>query len=243
MNTDNIRNKWDKYGKIALVGLGALVISPIIFMVVKGIVGLAIAGIVGLVVVNAAPVLSMKLANWKVKGIVSEAKENPIETMVNLLAEKKKAFDSFKIAVENAATAKKDFAQKCSQFSKKYPARAHEFEVQLAAMTQLVEKKVQALQDAKASIDLGYVKLDEMRAYWEMSQAAQEANAAAGMDTGDMYERLKADTAVDAVFESVNRAFAELEVAAALQEPRALENNPSEGITFSTVPTESKVKV
>jgi hypothetical protein len=49
-----------------------------------------------------------------------------------------------------------------------------------------------------------------------MSQAAQAANAAAGMDTGDQFERLKADTACDAVFESMNRAFAELEVAASL---------------------------
>ena len=65
-------------------------------------------------------------------------------------------------------------------------------------------------------LEEGHNKLDEMKAYWDMSQAAQDANKAAGMDTGDQFERLKADTAVDAVFESMNRAFAELEVAAAL---------------------------
>jgi hypothetical protein len=50
-----------------------------------------------------------------------------------------------------------------------------------------------------------------------MSQAAQEANKKAGMSTGDQFEKLKADTAVDAVFDSMNRAFAQLEVAAALE--------------------------
>lgn len=78
-----------------------------------------------------------------------------------------------------------------------------------------------------------------MKAYYEMSQAAQEANRAAGMDTGDIYQQLKLDTACDAVFESVNRAFAELEVAATLSQP-ALGNESS---PFISTTLDAKTKV
>jgi hypothetical protein len=85
-------------------------------------------------------------------------------------------------------------------------------------MTDLVARKKTALAEAKKSLEDGDLKLEEMKAYWEMSKDAIEANRAAGMDTGDAFEKLKADTACDAVFESMNAAFAQLEVAAALED-------------------------
>lgn len=226
MNIADRRAKIQKWATVGLIGLIGLVVSPIIFLTIKGLIGLAIAALIGLTMVTFAPWVSMKFANWKVKAIVHEAGENPIETMVNLLAAKRQAFETFKENVTNAVTARDNFKEKCIEFAKCYPNRAAEFNKQLENMTELVERKKRALADAQDSLEAGQHKLDEMRAYWEMSQAAQQANAAAGMDTGDMYEKLKADTAVDAVFASMNKAFAQLEVAA------ALDNNP--GISYNS---------
>ena len=241
MNIEQKRAKYKTWFNVGLVALAALIVSPIIFLVVKGMLGLIVAAVIGLAAVNIAPLVSMKLANWKVNGIVSEAKENPIETMVNLLVEKRKAFELFRDSVETAVTAAKNFEQKCKTFSVQYPNRAAEFNQQLKAMQQLVERKKQALQAAQAMLVDGDHKLTEMRAYWDMSQAAQEANKAAGMDIGDAYAQLKSDTAVDSVFESLNRAFAELEVAAALDGVQVLENNPS--VSLNTINVSSKVSV
>ncbi len=236
MNIEQTRAKYDKYIKIGLIVVGALVVSPIIFLVVKGMIGLIIATGVGLVAVNVAPIFSMKLANWKVKGIVAEAKANPIETMINLLAEKKEAFKAFKESVETAVTAFKTFKRQTDDFALKYPARAPEFNKQVADMGVLVTRKVEALKDAQRMIAVGEEKLVEMRAYWEMSQAAISANKAAGMDTGDMYEALKSSTAVDAVWENMNQAFAELEIAAALSTP-AISDAPSPTLKHKNVIT------
>lgn len=228
MLADNTDLKRKKLATAVTWGLGitgAVVVSPIIFLAVKGAVGVALAGTLGLAIVNFAPVVAMKFANWKIKAIKAEAKANPIETLQNLLIEKEKAFEDFKVSVSAAKTAQKDFEDKVVQFKQKYPARAAEFEAQVVAMRGLVEKKVRALKDAQQAIKVGYDKLDEMKAYWEMSQAAQRANAAANLDTGDMYEKLKVDTACDAVFESMNKAFAEVEIAAALDAP-AVETAP-----------------
>lgn len=213
LKRENVK-KWASYGLIGLVGL---FVSPIIFLAIKGLVGLIIAGVVGMGMVTFTPWLAMKFANWKVKSIMAEAKENPIETMINLLAAKKHAFDEFRTNVENSAAARDTFKQKCDSFAKKYPARAVEFQTQLERMADLVERKTFALIEAKKSIAEGEHKLEEMQAYWEMSKDAIALNKAAGMDTGDMFEKLKADTACDAVFESMNRAFAQLEVASALE--------------------------
>jgi hypothetical protein len=216
MDTEAQRAKVKKWATIGLVGLVGLIVSPIIFLAIQGLVGLVIAGVVGLSIVTFTPWMTMKFANWKVRAIMSEAKENPIETMINLLAAKQIAFKEFQVNVTTAVTARNSFKSKIETFAAKYPARAPEFKTQLVRMTDLVERKKKALNDAEHMLQEGQNKLEEMKAYWDMSQAAQAANKAAGMDTGDQFERLKSDTAVDAVFESMNRAFAELEVAAAL---------------------------
>lgn len=225
-------------GGIAAAGL---IVAPFVFTAIGGMIGLAVAGAVGFVLVNLTPWFAQKVTNWKynlneserinqIKKVEKKAEENPIETMRVLLLDKAKAFGTFQATVENAVTAREAFAKKCESFSRKYPARAAEFNKQLTNITMMVEAKKNALSEAKQSLDEAAHKFEEMKAYWDMSQAAQQANQAAGMDTGDMYERLKADTACEAVFESVNRAFAQLEVAATLSESDALSYNPSEVI-------------
>jgi ribosome-binding protein aMBF1 (putative translation factor) len=240
MDITTRKAKIQKWATVGLIGLAGLIVSPIVFLAIKGLVGLAIAAVLGLAIVTFTPWVSMKFANWRVKAIMHEAGENPIETMINLLVAKREAFETFKENVTNAVTARDSFKQKCQEFAKKYPARANEFNQQLANMTELVERKKQALADAQQTLEVGQHKLEEMKAYWDMSQAAQEANRAAGMDTGDLYEKLKADTAVDAVFESMNKAFAQLEVAAALDDAPGISYNKAETLEI-TVDRKQKV--
>lgn len=216
MDIDLKRAKVKKWATVGLIGATGLVVSPVIFMAVGGIVGIAAAGVAGLTIVTFTPWVTMKFANWKVKAIMAEATENPIETMINLIAAKNAAFKVFKADVESAIAARTAFKQKCESFALKYPARAAEFQTQLANMSNLVEQKKTALRNAQTTLEDGEHKLEEMKAYWDMSQVAIEANKAAGMDTGDIFEKLKADTACDSVFASMNRAFAQLEVAASL---------------------------
>ena len=157
-----------------------------------------------------------------------------------------KAVKEFEDNVTRSVAARDTFKAKIEKFSQKYPARAQEFKVQLQRMATLVEKKKDALHAANASLKEGDLKLEEMKAYWDMSQTAQELNAAAGMDTGDSWEKLKADTACEAVFESMNLAFAQLEVAAMLEvseEPKAIAHNPSDVLEISAIDVTQKVKV
>jgi len=221
------RDRMKKWLSIAGLGVVGFLVAPIIFLTIQGIVGLAIAGAVGFTLVSLAPWFALKVANWKyrlidaekvehIKKVTGAAAENPIETLTALLHAKRQAFETFKESVTQAATARDNFKLKVEKFAKRYPHRAAEFQRQLDRMIDLVERKKAALNDARKTLEDGDMKLEEMKAYWEMSKDAIEANRAAGMDTGDAFEKLKADTACDAVFESMNTAFAQLEVAAAL---------------------------
>lgn len=216
--------KWATVGGIGAIGL---IVSPFVFLAIGGIVGLAVAAATGFLLVSFAPVFATMVTNVKYRALDAEkvrhiekisaaANANPIETLHALLIAKKAAFVEFRTSVEQAAAARDNFKGKVVKFKEKYPARAPEFEAQLARVTDLVTRKKKALGEAQQSLADGDMKLEEMKAYYEMSKDAIEANRAAGMDTGDAFEKLKADTACDAVFESMNLAFAQLEVAAAL---------------------------
>ena len=230
INADEVVAKRDKmktWLTVAGIGVVGLVAAPFVMLAIGGIIGLAVAAGIAVTCVTLAPVVSLKLANWKYRLVDAEkvshiskvtkaAEENPIETLTALLIAKKQAYNVFKASVTQAVTARSNFKDKVAKFKEKYPARAVEFEAQLSRMTDLVERKKKALNEAQVSLEDGDNKLEEMKAYYEMSKDAIEANRAAGMDTGDAFEKLKADTACDAVFESMNMAFAQLEVAAAL---------------------------
>lgn len=219
----NLMN-WVKW--IGFLAIG-FVVSPFIFLSIKGLIGLAVAAMVGFTVIQFIPVFAQMIANLKyrvldaekvrhIKGVVGAASENPIETLQTLLIAKKKAFSEFVTSVENAVSARATFKSKVEKFKQRYPERAQEFEKQLERVTDLVERKKKALQEAQQSLNDGDMKLEEMKAYYEMSKDAIEANRAAGMDTGDAFEKLKMDTACDSVFETMNTAFAQLEIAATL---------------------------
>jgi len=221
------RDKFSGWIKIAALGVVGLLVAPFIMLAIGGLFGLAIAAAVAFTLVQLAPWFALKIANWKyrlmdaekvehIQKVTAAAEQNPIETLTALLIAKKQAYQVFKASVTQAITARSNFKDKVEKFKVKYPARAHEFETQLARMTDLVERKKKALTEAQTTLEDGDNKLEEMKAYYEMSKDAIEANRAAGMDTGDAFEKLKADTACDAVFESMNMAFAQLEVAAAL---------------------------
>lgn len=227
--------KWATLGGIAVAGF---LVAPFVLISIGGIIGAATALGAGFVLVSLSPWFALKVSNWKYRLIENEktqhiskvaaaAAENPIETLQNILVENRKSFDRFKQSVTNAVTARDGFKQKVDTFKKQFPHRAPEFEAKLQQMTAKIERKKVALGEAKEQLEIGEAKLQEMKAYWEMSQAMQQANKDAGLDSDDAFMQLKMDTAVDAVFESMNKAFAQLEV-----EDHLADEKPAEGIEF-----------
>lgn len=220
MNTIDLkRARWAAGAKWALAAGAVLVVSPIVFLLVKGLVGLIVAGVLGMAIVNFAPVLAMKFANWKVKAIRAEAAANPVETLLNVFHQRERALGEFARSITAFRAEVAGFGDKVETFAAQFPQDAEKFRAQLAGMKRVLEVRETRYRQAKKELEVFDKEIARANAIWQMSQAAQRLNLAAGLDTGDVYERIKTETAVESVQASLNKAFSDLETAL-LDEPQ-----------------------
>ena len=140
-----------------------------------------------------------------------QAAENPIETAVT----QSQAFKERGVQQLNAITAYgtevNNFETMTQGFAKKYPDQAQRYKQQLDVMKQALQFKQKKYSELQQNIRLMDEQIEFLRANWKMSQALQKANALAGVDTEDPMAQLKTDAAIDAVVNSINRAFAEMD--------------------------------
>jgi hypothetical protein len=196
---------------------GALIAGPTLFILLANLAGALIAavgsGIIVLATINLAPVIAMKFANWKVKGIVHEAKTNPIETMVNQAAARKVALDRTKQSITSTRVEVTTFKRKADIMSKKYPAEAATFQEQAAKMERLLLYRVEKWTKAQDELRAYYDTIEKARAMWEMSLEAQKLNKLAGVQEDVFMEKLKTDVSLESVNKSLELAFSEMESA------------------------------
>lgn len=202
-----------KLVKWGIYALGILVAAPLALYLLKGIIALALAGVAGLAAIYLAPVAEMKVRNLQVKMVAAEATTNPIETLLNQLADKQRAAGEFAQRITDFRTEVKNFAGKFDGYKKQYPEDAPQFEAQLATMQQLLHYREERYQEVKVELDNFSHAIERAKAMWDMSQAAQRMNKAAGKQAGDVFEKIKTDAAIDSVMKSVNSAFSQMETA------------------------------
>jgi predicted metal-dependent hydrolase len=197
--------------KWAIIAAGVAIAAPAALLVLKGLVALLTAAVVGLGAIYLAPVVAMKFANQKVKMIVQEAQANPIETLINQLADKRRDAQRFADSITDFRTEVKNFEVKTVAFAKQYPEDAPRFQSQLDTMKQLLAFRESRYKQVQDELTKFANAIDRAKAMWEMSQAAQQMNKIAGRQASDTFEQIKTDAAVDSVMRSVNKAFSEME--------------------------------
>lgn len=223
---------------------GAVVVSPFIFLAVKGAVGLAIAGAVGLGIINFAPVVSMKFANWKLKAIKHEAKTNPIETLQNVSVKKKVDLNLFAEKIRTFSGRVRSFSDKVDGLKVKFPQDAKKFDEQLAQLNALLAARKAKYKAAQEALEKFDHEIERAQAIWEVALAAKDATQAAGGNAeADALERIKAETAVGAVQDELNAQLSELETAL-LEEPPETKSLPpkAEVTTIDITPAKEKVR-
>ena len=211
LNADQRKARLASLAKWGLGLVGAILIAPFIFLAVKGIVGLAAAMVIGLGIIHGAPVLGMKFANWKLKAIKYEASRNPVETMQEVFREKSAAVEVFARRVEDFATEVRNFADKLGQFKKDFPDEADKFVENLAVMERGLSERKRRLEEARQELTRFRSEIRKVDGIWQMSLAANKMHRAAGMTEDSFMQRIKTETAIDAVQSSLNRALSQLE--------------------------------
>ncbi len=243
-----------KQRKIAMIKWGitivaVAVLAPVAWLAVSGMVGIALAAGIGLVGINAAPVLALKAANMKTRAIDAERVENiekvsnaaavnPIETLIQQSQEKRQASDQFRTAITMFRTEVKNFSDQIAGFAKEYPDDVERFKIQLSAMNKLLSFREDRYKQLQSELDNFDSAIKRAQAMWKMSQAAQKMNKLAGVELGDPFEKIKADSAINSVMTSMNKAFAEMETALLdnkeVQQAQMIENNASPVLEIET---------
>ena len=193
--------------------IAAVVIAPFVFLAVKGIVGLAIAMAVGVSLQQLAPVFGMKIANWKMKLIVSEASANPIETMQNLYLEKSKELSDADQHIVDFETEIGNFDDQMATFQKQYPSEAASYETLSSKMHEaLADMKTQQTAARKELKNFDQ-QITKAKAIYQMSLAAQKVAKLSASAESQVYAKIKETVAFDAVRTQLNRSFANLNLA------------------------------
>lgn len=190
--------------------IGAALISPVVFLAVKGIIGLAIAAAVGTATVQLAPVFSMKLANVRMKMLMSEASKNPIETLENRYADKAIELRRAAANIVEFETAVRNYDDKLAGFKVKYPQEAAGFQETSDKMhIGLQNMKTQQVASRK-SLELAAQEIEKAKAIWDMSLAALQVTKFSKSAEQEVFEKIKRETALDSVSAQLNRSFASL---------------------------------
>lgn len=233
-----------KYGVIIL---GVILITPVAIGFINGAITLMVAGVVGAIgfgMIGLAPVAALKFANFKeraiqqenvdnIKKIKSAAQENPIPTLYLDLDNRQKEAANFEDRVaKNDALYKKNI-RKTNEFIKQYsendPAITT-LKEQLQLHEQAIKAQVAQLDVVKKSVAEYESTVKRADDLWEISKGIQEANEILE-NQQDIFSRIRKDTALDAVENSVNLAFSQMRMSLVGKEkdvtplPNALEVN------------------
>jgi hypothetical protein len=214
MDDNEIRRQrlaaWLKWG---LGMVGAVIVSPFVFLAVKGIVGLAIAAAVGFVVVQLAPVFATMIANWRIKLLVAEVEANPIETMHNLYIEKTKELERADVNIVEFETEIGNFEGQLGAFKEQYPAEAASYQALDDKMrSALADMKTQQSEARRALVDFN-LKIRKAEAIYKMAAAAQRVTQLSRSAEAQVFAQIKEQVAFDSVRSQLNRSFASLNLA------------------------------
>lgn len=229
-------------------GLGlvaAAVIAPVIFLAVQGIVGLGLALLAGAVIINLAPVVSLKLATWRVGGMKAIARSNPIEVREKIALDRHAALEERLRSITAYASEVRGFAGEISKLEEQYPQDAAQFKAQLETCTRLLEHQRDEYRKATVALKEFEAATSRARARWKVAQSALRMQRLSGQQADTAMEKILADESLDSVQSAMDNAFAGLEssilqIEASRASTPALTHQPAEVIDL---PLASKKEV
>ena len=200
---------------VGLLGV-CLVLGPLATTIAAGLGALAalLVGAAGIFTVwKFLPWFAMKIGNWRLKAIKSEAMKNPVETLQNQLVEKQMALEAFKEQIRVFAGQILTFGDQVKQYVKEGLEDAPVYVEQLGKMKKLLEMRQERYQQAKQTLSEFTETIQRTDRKWKMACAAAAMNEAAGQIEGDVFDKICIETALDSVQQKLNQSFADLEIA------------------------------
>lgn len=230
------------------IGLGAAaLLAPYVALAIGGIVGIGVAIVLGLIIVHFSPTISSILANQALKLLKWDVRKNPVTTMENILLRGRERYEEQAKMVKTYAGAVSTFETHVKTLAKDFPEDAANLQGRLDDMKRMLAFKYAAQRNLNAEL-LKYEKqIDRARALWAAAQAGEAVDALSGVMTKKQaIDRIKNDTAIQAIEDSLNRSSAQLDYAVNMQElpkePEALQLITDQSVVPLNVRVSEKVR-
>lgn len=194
---------------VLMIGAG-LLFAPVAVAAIGGLIGLGIAALIAIVGINAAPVVSMKLANWRMRAIMDEARAHPIETMLAIYVDNMGTIKAADDKIRSLAARLLDFRGKAEGFSQRYPQRAAQYNQMITNMQKVLDRWVAKQKTAKVNAKLYNDKIEEAKAVYEMGKEAAGLQELAGDAEKEVNQNILKQVSFDEVNHTFNLAVAEL---------------------------------
>ena len=234
---DEFQDKYKRYTNIAKyggLGVAAIVVVPLLFTVsfaVLSTMAVASAAIIsafvtaalGMAFVNFLPVMAMKFANWKLKGLKAEARANPIETAQNQLLDWSRNLDDYKDETAERIAQYNALREETIEVAKTDPEGAATFQSRLDSFEQEIKDREENIRTMVDQLDEATAKVQKAAKLWKLEQqfvkSLSPTEAKASLDRIVLNEaldevmRVTQNTAsrmrVDAIVSSQKRAIKE----------------------------------
>lgn len=208
-----IDQKKAKLIKYAIIGVCCAVAAPAALVVLKGVIALAAAAVVAGGSIFFAPVIAHKMSIQRIKAVVKDAEENPIENLQAEFIQMQKDVTDFEREVKNYAAAVSNFAQQTDEYKQKYPADARMFEEQLQAYRVKQAFKEEKYKVALANLAAFEDIVNRAKAMWKMAKISERMSEIDGHKAEDVFSKIRVETSLDAVRQATYQSFAEVRVA------------------------------
>jgi hypothetical protein len=213
MNDDQKRERFATAAKWAIGLGGALAFSVIALKVIAGIVGFVAAFVLGSVSLALGPVFSRKLANWKYKLQVNEAKENPIETRRNNETSARARLEAAKSNISKMKAELSNFhdmIKKIVQEDGEEAAKASKDTYDTLAAK--IDKMVEKVEEGYEELDAHMKETGRLEREIEMAMAGERLKGLMGEAEEKVMQRILSDVASRAVKTRLNTIVADLEM-------------------------------
>lgn len=205
-------------GKVALALVAMVVISPVIYYALSGLIGLGLSLLVGMVIIHAAPVVSMKLANYKLRALKAEAEANPIDTLENQQIAKEAQLKNQESAITKFDSAVETYRGSLMEEARNFPEAAAAGIPRLRDMERLLAYRRIKYKHAQSQLKARAQKVRAAASSYRVALAGQEVTRAAGETDGVVLDKILEGIAFAAVDNAVNTTMAELRTAIMVEE-------------------------
>lgn len=191
--------------------LGAVVISPLVFMAVKGLLGFGICVLLYMIGYKFFPAVSLYLSNLALKAFKQAAAANPVETLQNIFIVKTQEYDDQNAALTRFDSKVRNFDDKKDRLAQRFPTEARKFEEMSRNLHVFLEDWRAKQRHALVTLQDTKAELEKAQAVWEVACAGQEVAALSRKAKARIYQQIAAHVAVDAITGKLNQAFASLD--------------------------------